>query len=194
MAPRPPARDVVRAFFAIELDADLRRAAAEVARTLRAASGGRDVRWVRPENLHVTLRFLGDTPRDALPGLAAEVGRAVGPLAPVPLELGPVVAFPSARRPRVVALELRPAEPLVRLAEAVERGVVAAGFEPEPRPFRPHLTLGRVRGRSAPLDAEVPPHAASEVREVALLRSELRASGARYTPLERLALGGPAHP
>ena len=74
-------------------------------------------------------------------------------------------------------------------------GVVAAGHEPEPRAFRPHLTLGRVRGRYA-LPPEPPPlpEAPFDVAEAVLFRSQLGRGGSRYTPLERPALGGSNHP
>lgn len=189
------AAETLRAFFAIELGEEVRRAAARVAALLRAGPGGDAVRWVRPENLHVTLRFLGEIGRAEIPALVEHVRESVGELAPFRLELGGVRPFPSAQQPRVVALELEPAERLVALAGAVERGVGRAGFEPEARPFRPHLTLGRVRERGAPggaAPAEGSPRCA--VQEVVLFRSQLQRSGATYTPLERLALGGGSHP
>jgi RNA 2',3'-cyclic 3'-phosphodiesterase len=192
----------MRLFFAVEPDAGARRAAAALVAPLRARTGARSVRWVREENLHVTLRFLGDVEPTRVPELAAAVTAALAPLAPFALRLGPPRAFPT-RRPRLVVLDVEPPEPLAALAAAVERGVVAAGFPPEPRPFRAHLTLGRVKGPGrAPrdLDVTVPdtaPGQTFDVTEAVLFRSELHRDGARYTPLERIplgALGGSSHP
>ena len=92
----------------------------------------------------------------------------------------------------MVWLELAPVEPLAALACAVERGVVAAGCAPEPRPFRAHLTLGRVRERGTPpaLTGLAVPPAVFDVTESVLFASELHPSGSRYTPLERVPLGG----
>lgn len=184
--------DAVRAFFAVELGEPARAAAAAVIAALRERSGdARSVRFVRGESLHVTLRFLGDVPVERLGALVAAVAKPLADVPPFAFSLGPVVGFPDARRPRVLALSAWPAEPLERAAAAVERGVVAAGLAPEERPFRAHLTLARVRGRAPANDGiDTPPHAPSEVREVVLLQSELHADGARYTPLERLPLGG----
>lgn len=207
---------VIRAFFAVELGEGARRAASEVARALALAPGGDGVRWVRPEGMHVTLRFLGNIDPERIPSLVGRVGEETAALDSFRLELGAVRAFPSPRRPRVVALELAPEAPLVELAGAVERGVVAAGFEPEARSFRAHLTLGRVKGRfalpqraaperspgegrrtvTAPVTAE---GEAFEVTEAVLFRSQLHRSGARYTAIERVPLGvlegrGPNHP
>ncbi len=190
------APDSIRAFFAIEFGMAARRAAERVARELRARPGGRTVRWVRAENYHVTLRFLGQIARRAVPGLIRHVVGATRRQAPFGLGLGAVAGLPTVHRPRVVTLDLWPAEPLVDLAGAVERGVVAAGFPAESRAFRAHMTLGRVRrGALSLADAPVPEASTFEVREVVLLRSRQEAGlGVAYEPLERIALGAFDHP
>src|SRR5262245_269882 len=173
-ASRGRAQPTIRAFIAVELSDAARRAAAAVCQALRAAAGGPDVRWVRPEALHVTLRFLGQLETSRLPALVESVAAALAGSAPFRLELGAVQLFPGPGRPRVVVLEVGPEAPLAALAAAVERGVVAAGCEPEPRRFRPHLTLGRVRGRAAPDVATAPPPPSPfEVTEAVLFRSDL---------------------
>jgi 2'-5' RNA ligase len=190
-----PAGGAIRAFFAIELGESARRAAAGVARRLREGPGGDGVRWVRPEALHVTLRFLGDVDPARVAPLASRAARELAALRPFALRLGKAELFPTPSRPRVVALGLEPAAPLAELAGAVERAVVAEGFAPEERPFRAHLTLGRVRGPRFPsVTALEVPAAEIAVEEAVLFESELSASGSRYTPLERLSLGGgPVH-
>jgi 2'-5' RNA ligase len=186
-----PGGGAIRAFFAIELGESARRAAAELARWLREVPGGDGVRWVRPEALHVTLRFLGDIdPARAAP-LARRARLEVARLGPFALRLGRAELFPTPRRPRVVALGLEPAAPLEALAAAVERAVVAEGFAPEERAFRAHLTLGRVRDRRFPSVAGAKLAAAEfAVEEAVLFRSELQPAGPRYTPLERIPLAG----
>ncbi len=201
----------MRTFFALELGAAARLAAADVVRALRARPGGEGVRWVRPETLHVTLRFLGETPSAALGALVRLVAGQASALPPFTLGLGGVRAFPSPRRPRVVALHVAPEAPVVALAAAVEAGAVAAGFSAEPRPFRAHVTLGRIdlRGRSdsraeqtraraargLSLDSLAsPPPSPFEVREIVLLESRPGPDGSVYTPLERIALGCGAAP
>jgi 2'-5' RNA ligase len=184
----------IRAFLAIDLSDEARAAAAELVRRLRGRAGSERVRWVRPENLHVTLRFLGDVDPARTREIAARVRGEVDGIAPFELRLGALHAFPSERRARVVALAVEPEPELAALAAAVERGVVAAGFEPERRPFNGHLTLGRVRGRRTPLlrgGCEAPSFA---VDAFVLFRSEATPAGSHYTPLERFALGGSASP
>lgn len=191
----------IRAFFAVELDAATREAAGARTRVLRERPGGDGVRWVREESLHVTLRFLGNIDPARIPDLVHAVSAETAGVAAFRLCVGAARLFPSERRPRVVALDLEPLAPLEALAGAVERGVAVAGFAPEERPFQAHLTLGRVRQRSARrLDVTAPDTAgceACDVTEVVLFRSELERSGARYTPLERVPLGaraGSDHP
>jgi 2'-5' RNA ligase len=180
----------IRAFFAVELGDSARRAAAAAARRLREGPGGDGVRWVRPEALHVTLRFLGDIDPARVAPLASGAERELAGLRPFSLRLGPLELLPSPRRPRVVALGLEPEAKLAELAAAVERAVVAEGFAPEARPFRAHLTLGRVRDREAPAVAGVAvPAEEFAVEEVVLFRSELSPGGSRYTPLARVRVG-----
>jgi 2'-5' RNA ligase len=188
--------ETLRAFFGIPLSEEARRVAGELQRRLRRLPGAESVRWVRPEILHVTLRFLGDVARERVPELAREVGRALAGETPFELRLGAVRGFPSARRPRVVALEVEEPERLVALAAAVERGTLAAGFAPEERGFRAHVSLGRLRDGRPPAVETVaaPDFPPSPVREVILYRSELSPSGSRYECLERLALGGTVSP
>ncbi|HKJ24262.1 MAG TPA: RNA 2',3'-cyclic phosphodiesterase [Myxococcota bacterium] len=193
------AADTVRAFFAVELGESARRAAAAAAGELRRRDERGAVRFTRPESLHVTLRFLGDVATGQLGGLVACVAKEAARVAPFALRLGALVAFPTARRPRVLAVEALPAAALARAAAAVERGCVAAGFAPEARPFRGHLTLGRVKrgpGRAMRArtprfdDVAVPDHEPTPVRDAVLFASELHRDGARYTPLERVPFGG----
>ena len=188
--------DTVRAFFAIDLDDHTRSAAAAVADQLRACPGGDAVRWVREETLHVTLRFLGDIDCARIPRLAGCVREQTAALSPFRLQLGGARLFPSKRRPLAVVLDAGPAEPLTELADAVERGVVAADFGPESRPFNAHLTLGRIRKKHFPLvTGDVTGSGEScPVNEVVLFKSELHSSGAHYTPIERAPLGGEPSP
>jgi 2'-5' RNA ligase len=145
------------------------------------------------EGFHVTLRFLGNVPSAELACLAQGAGAAVAGASAFRVTLGAVRAFPSARQPRVVVVELEPEAELLALAERVEAGVVAAGLEPSPRRFRAHLTLGRVRGRRLPpLDGPAPDAGEIDVHEVVLFQSDLGRDGSRYTPLARLPLASAA--
>jgi 2'-5' RNA ligase len=179
----------VRAFFAWEPPEAAKQALAALVRELRGRPDGDAVRWVQPEGYHVTLRFLGNVPTAEVPALAKSVEGALAGSLRFSVTLGATHAFPSARQPRVVVIQLEPAAPLAALAERVEAGVVAAGLPAEKRRFRAHLTLGRVRGRRLPaLAGPVADAGALEVGEVVLFQSDLGADGSRYTPLAQLPL------
>jgi 2'-5' RNA ligase len=165
---------------------------------VRAAEDG--LRWSRREQWHLTLRFLGPVPD--VDGL---VGALHDALARVPridaLVLAGAGAFPNARRASVVWFGARDAgedggedgEALRRLAAAVESASVAAGFAPEPRPFRPHLTVARVarpRGVGTVVDAlgDDAVGRAWSVEDVVLVASDTRPSGAVYSEIARVPL------
>ena len=140
----------------------------------------------------MTLRFLGDIAPDQVPELVRCVAAETAPLPHFRMHLGAVRPFPNSRRPDVVVLEVGPEEALAEVFAAVERGVTAAGFAPEERAFRSHLTLGRLRGGEFPdvTGAVTPEGQAFDVTEIVLFRSELQRSGARHTALERMQLAG----
>jgi 2'-5' RNA ligase len=180
---------VVRAFFAISLDGELRASAADCARELAARPGGDGVRWIDPTSYHLTLRFLGNVPTAEIDALAAGAQAALASSAPFELTLGAPLAFPTPRRPKVIALAAQPADALAALAARLERVAVESGIAPEQRAFHAHLTLGRIRARRLPPVAASAPAGAQLVREVVLFRSDLAHEGAQYSPLATLALG-----
>jgi 2'-5' RNA ligase len=190
---------LLRTFFAIEIGDGARRAAQRWIDRLRGEPWSDAVRWTRAEAMHVTLRFLGATPEDRVGPLTMALQREAAALEPFTVQLGALGGFPHARRPRVVFLELddAPAGALAEHAGAAERAALAAGFAPETRPFRGHLTLGRRREHRRRLripDGERSEAAPFAVASVVLFRSQLSSAGSTYTPLERIALGGVASP
>lgn len=154
-------------------------------------SGLTGLRLIDQRSLHVTLCFLGWRTVEEVGELTA-AWRSAAPPAPVRLSLGPALWLPP-RRPRVVAVELVNEDgALAELQSAVAGALVAGGFyEPEHRPFLGHVTVGRVsrgagRIRQVPLSPPAPTRFTAEA--VTLYRSRLRRGGARYEPLETVAL------
>ena len=184
--------------MAIELPVATRARLAELQVALGVSGSG--WRWVRPESLHLTLRFLGEVP-DGLDASAREAWRgAAAGGGPFTLRAEGIGVFPSPGRPRILWVGLREIDPgdrLAALAEAVERAACGLGLAPAERAFRPHLTIARAARDarpSAPTDpgwADPDPFVA---HEMVLLRSELHPSGARYTALARYRLGGETIP
>jgi 2'-5' RNA ligase len=193
--------ETIRAFIAIPLPDSLMRQLTNLQRRLGEQVPHRSVRWVRPEGIHLTLKFLGDTPTDKLPGIKQALA-AVARNAPAStFTVGEIGCFPNTLRPRVVWVGVQePAGRLAVLQDAIEEVMVPFGYKPEGRGFKPHLTLGRV-GRKARRDdvaqvgevvagAEVGQLAEVDADRFELIRSVLKPSGAEYTTLETFVLGG----
>jgi len=187
-------RGVLRAFLALDLDASFRRDALALIDELRGERWPR-MRWVTPTTMHVTLRFLGDTDEGLVPALAELVTR-LGEAAPRGIEVRStsLLAFPNARRARVLVLHLDDGGVISELARIAERDVTALGFRPEERSFRPHLTLGRLREPAdlRRLFATRPaPMAGGRLAAVTLYKSELGAEAVVHTSLARFSFGSP---
>jgi 2'-5' RNA ligase len=179
-----------RTFVAIELDRALREAIGDLQARLTPRLGG--IRLVRPDGIHLTLRFLGDTSPTQVETLLPQFGAAAALCPPAEARVDGLGTFPERGRPRVLWLGLEVPLSVLELQRACERAARAAGFEKEERPFRAHLTLGRWRERAARPDLPPADLGTTRLEELVLFRSDLRSGGAVYTPLARFPLGRPA--
>jgi RNA 2',3'-cyclic 3'-phosphodiesterase len=150
-------------------------------------------RWAPLENQHVTLKFLGATPADRLAAVERVVSEVAGAHAPSSLSLKGLGVFPSPRRARVLWAGIEDEAGLMTsLAEGLASSFASLGYEPEKRPFTPHLTLARFRD-PAPVDRDLLVLEAGEpfvLHSVELYRSRLSPKGARYEVLRSVPLGG----
>ena len=152
----------MRIFLAINPPAEVRREAWSAAAPLRET--GADISWVAEPKIHLTLKFLGETPEAAIgPLIEAMTAIARTHAAPV-VHLRTVGAFPTFRKPRVIWLGVDPEPRLELLHHDVEIACEQLGHELDGRPYRPHLTLGRVRGTLALEEAKVLRAAAKRIR------------------------------
>ncbi len=181
----------LRAFVGIPAGATLARGLSAV----RAGFAGGAIRWVPAENLHLTLKFLGNVEEAAVAAMCSALRQALRDTAPFPVAARGLGVFPDARRPRILWIGLA-APDLEALAGRVERALASLGIEQSPGPFRPHVTVGRWR-RPEPRGpslrealARWQDHAFGEFRvdEVTLFRSTLRPAGAEYSALEVFSL------
>ena len=184
----------MRAFLAVELSPGVQERLVEVKREL--AQLGAAVRWVRDDNLHVTVKFLGSVAEDALDALRARLRDALHATAPMAASVRGLGAFPDLRRARVVWAGVECA-PLPALAALADGAAARIGVLPETRPFRAHLTLGRVNGTRGwkPLAQDLAARAGEDfggcaLTELVALRSDLRPGGALYTKLWSIPFGG----
>jgi 2'-5' RNA ligase len=156
----------------------------------------RDVAWVDPGNIHLTIKFLGNVARDRIDPIVAALTGAVGGAGVFDATIRGLSAFPSLARPRVIwAGVTEGAGAMVEAARRVDEALAAVGVPPEARPFSPHATLGRVRrpGANPTLASALRAEEAREfgriqVADVRLMRSELSPRGAHYTELATVAL------
>jgi RNA 2',3'-cyclic 3'-phosphodiesterase len=178
----------VRAFAAVFPPLEVREEALAAAR--RQPLGDR-VRWVRSENVHLTLKFLGDVREEVLESVRAALGEVCAAYAPFNVKLAGLGAFPSARRARILWASVgEGSEQLRSLATDLDAASAPLGFERERHPYTPHLTLGRVRGR--PANLTLPAIVGSfgfKVGDVELVESVLTPEGAVYGTLDTFALG-----
>jgi 2'-5' RNA ligase len=182
----------MRLFFAVLPTDELREKLSAVQQEFRAKTGRADIRWVKPENFHYTLKFLGvqTAPRARTAAeFAVELGEATNPFE---LTLGGVGAFPNPQRPSTIWVGATTgAEELVAIATQMEAGLVRQGFARENRRLTAHLTLARIKsydGESAAVRAlrsvEVGEIGAMTVDRFVLMQSELDTDGAEYEVVE----------
>jgi 2'-5' RNA ligase len=178
----------LRTFVAVEIGRDLRSRIAALQDELRGRLP--EVRWTRPEGIHLTLRFLGSTGLDEIEQLKPLLAKAASRSAACDVAVAGLGTFPEHGRPSVLWLGLSVPDPLLTLQAACERAAVSIGFPREDRRFRPHLTLGRWRERARRPDLPPADFGVTHVDTLVLFRSAPQAGGSVYTPLAEFALGG----
>ncbi len=189
--------DAIRAFIAIELPRDMQTRLVELLHTLKQQipSG---VRWVPGGNIHLTLKFLGESSPNNIAILSKSLPALTSRYQSFDFHIEQLGAFPNLRRPRVIWVGVRAPTVLCDLQRSIERETQHLGYTPEERSFSPHLTLGRVNQNVTPEEVHQISTALSQqtvgdlgrvsVERIVLFRSELLPSGARYTPLANATL------
>jgi 2'-5' RNA ligase len=191
---------VIRAFIAIELDNTVHDELEKIQRRLRAEPISGLVRWVTPDSMHLTLKFLGDMDPARVPHVVAAIQTACVGIAPFEMAVRGAGCFPNYQRPNVIWAGLTgQVQPATLLAQHIEDECARLGFEPDGRPFSPHLTLGRVMREAAPPERrqigetvrrlDINLKSIIRANEVTLIRSELKPAGSVYTPLGSVKLG-----
>ena len=191
----------VRTFIAIELDETINAAIADLQGQLKAKVPRESVRWVKPEGIHLTLKFLGDVPANRIEEIERALTQACAGFPAFSFSVGGLGCFPNPRRPRVVWVGVQEESgTLARLQKAIEDGLEKLGFAPEGRKFHAHLTLGRTQQRASSGDVrrlgqlveemDIGQLGQMEARAVSLIKSDLRPTGAVYTQLAAVRLEG----
>jgi 2'-5' RNA ligase len=175
----------IRLFIAINLPEAVKSVLLETVAQMGQRLPDKAVRWVKPEQMHLTLRFLGDTAVSQLPDLQNQLTQLTRRHSSFRVHLNGMGAFPNRKRPRVVWAGLDgDLARLQKMQAALEDHIVALGWSREKRPFSPHITLGRVKDARAAQALNWAVDLAKmefEVTGVQLVQSELRPFGAVYT-------------
>ncbi|MBN1105341.1 MAG: RNA 2',3'-cyclic phosphodiesterase [Deltaproteobacteria bacterium] len=187
----------IRSFLAFEQPAEIRDILTEVSTVLRKSR--LDARWVKPENMHLTIHFLGNIPTESVHAMEEPIRKLCLTTAPFHISLRGMGCFPNSRNPRVLWIGLEgDLDRMGRLRDSLQDQMQAFGVKEEKRPFKPHLTLGRFRGASRAhrelediltqyRDLTGP---VSTLRELILFKSDLKPGGAVYSKLKSWALTG----
>ena len=186
----------VRTFIAIDVSDEIRAAGERVIDALRRSTAG--VRWVRPENIHLTLKFLGDVDERELHDVCRGAGQAAQESPPFSVNCRSIGAFPNASRPSTIWMGIDDDQGrLAALQEHLEGSLATLGFPTERRKFRGHITLGRVRsgrGTNRELQQFIETHVETgfgslDVHKLTIYRSDLDRGGPNYTVVARCPLG-----
>ncbi len=184
---------LLRVFIAVEIPLSIRQAIHSQTESLRAALGRDLVRWTPIENMHLTLKFIGDVSPANVDLLEQMLIAGTKDCAPFSMDVGGLGSFPTPRRARVIWIGIHAPAALASLQRGIESAAARLGYEEEARPFSPHLTIGRVKQpisasdqqkvRAALEKAQVGALGQADVTAVHLFKSDLKPSGAEYTSL-----------
>ncbi len=185
--------DVLRTFIAIDLSANIQTKLEQVVRQLQELQRSLPLRWVTVDNIHLTLKFLGDVPVANLDPLKQIIKNEAGKVPGFEIIVQGLGAFPSVKKPRVVVVKVKAPGELQVLQSGIEVEAARLGIPREERPFSPHLTIGRVSRSASNSDvqqigqvvelADVGMIGTMRVQAVHLIRSDLRPNGPVYTHL-----------
>ncbi len=181
----------IRAFLAIEPPDEVLRNILDIQNRLRRLLNRMDIRWVKTDGIHLTLKFLGDVFEKGIPDIVTAASKAAASVGPLGFSVSGLGVFPDIRRPRVVFLDITgDTDRLVLLQKRLEGLLAEIGFPAENRPFHPHLTLGRIRSlRDATMlqkelgRGDFYTAGRFVAKELCLFQSNLTPHGAVYTKL-----------
>jgi len=185
--------EVFRSFIAVDIPAGVQKSLGQVEAQLRERLPETPIRWVEPEKIHLTLKFLGDVSRENLDMVKKILSSEVAKRQAMEIGIGGMGAFPKMRHPRVVWVGVEAPEELHALRRGIEDGVARLGYEYDKYDFTPHLTLGRVSRKASSREVrnvgkvlheyQVGFLGVARVDEVHIYRSDLQPDGAVYTRL-----------
>jgi RNA 2',3'-cyclic 3'-phosphodiesterase len=173
-----------RAFCALDLSLDTAAQVITIIQDLKKSGKYPHIKWTKPENLHLTMRFLGNISDEQFANLVTCVNNKLYLISTFTLQLTELFIFPNKHNQVALALKPAPLTTLIQINQILEKCAVECDMKPEPRPFSPHLTLGKIKGK--PIHELAPskiPKLACEIKSVQVYKSEIMENGSTYTPL-----------
>ena len=184
----------LRCFISLELPEELKKNIYGYIEKLKAA--GADVKWIPPENLHLTLKFLGDTTEELLKSINERLISLSKSHDRFSLQISGAGAFPNIKYPRVVWLGVHDSEEIIKLQHDIDESMAGLGFKRDEKQFTPHLTVGRMKSlkNMGLLIKELATLKETdfgkiEVINIALMKSELKPGGAEHFKLNEISIG-----
>jgi RNA 2',3'-cyclic 3'-phosphodiesterase len=182
-----------RLFIAVQVPSDQIQKISDISDYFQSQVPPNSMKWVNPANLHITVKFLGETPKEKIEQLQTILLQSVKSLSPFELSIEGLGMYPHKRQPRTIWLSVQGSEPLISYHEQLDSALFHAGFEKDKKPLSPHLTLARVRDRTDRETAhqigktlsqfKVDSLGTLKVVEIKLMQSKLTPQGPIYTPL-----------
>lgn len=185
--------ELIRTFIAIEPDNDARKRIISFTQSIKRGIRG-DINWTREENLHFTLKFLGEIPSEKVEEIKGILNRVSIRHDIFRVRMGNVGFFPDSKRPRILWIGVKMgSEILIKLAKRIEEELEVLGFERERREFKAHLTIARIKSHNIKIDSHIlkgldEDICEFEVDKIILYRSDLLPTGARYSKIQEFYL------
>jgi 2'-5' RNA ligase len=184
---------VIRAFIAVDLPGDVQECLSSISNQLKEQMGSVPIRWVSPENIHLTLKFLGDVSLNNISVLTEVLSIETAAIKPMVISVGGIGAYPKIRSPRVVWVGIEAPQEMYSLQRSIDTQLNRIGYAPDKRKFSPHLTLGRVSRNATPPEVraigdvlasqKIGYLGIARIQGIHLYRSDLKPSGAVYSKL-----------
>lgn len=177
-----------RLFFAITLNEEHKETLTQLIHSLKTQLNLHHIHWVKPEHFHITIQFIGKTPEQNIPKLITAVREKITELHPFKIHFTKISLFPP-KHPHILVLNIKPSPEILTLATKTSEGMMRTGYNPEKRPYLPHLTLGKLK-HTVHTSFDFPPIkiAPFDVNQLTLLQSIPTETGSQYIPIETMPL------
>lgn len=178
----------LRCFIAIDIPKEIKEDIGEVINLLSKHDA--DIKWVKSENLHITLKFLGKTPDNLIPKIKEKISYVISSYKPFNIKIYGTGVFPTIKRPRVIWIGAQNSDVLINLKKDIEKSMSLLGYKKEDKEFNPHLTIGRIRSQRGVQNVITELNDFKDkffgnivVESIKLMKSDLKPEGAEYTCL-----------